>query len=133
MTEPSPHYIKALFLALVKVAGGGEAAGLALGVSHQRISQLTSMQSADMPTLMQVVALEAFADQPVVTSALAKLVQSAGKGADPNKEAAEVVSASARLMHLTVNGASQREILAAVAAVRSELDDVPASLAPMGA
>ena len=133
MTEPSPQYVKALFLALVKAAGGGEAAGLALGVSHQRISQLTSLNSADMPTLMQVAGLEAFAGQAVVTSALAKLAGSQGKGADPNKEAAEVVSASARLMHLTVNGATQREILAAVAAVRSELDDVPASLAPMGA
>jgi hypothetical protein len=129
MTMTQAPYVKALFLSLVKLAGGVEAAAEALGVSHQRISQLTSLQSADMPTLMQVVALEAFANQPIVTAALAKLVRGEGNGADPAKESAEVVTASARLMELTVNGASRRDILAAVAAVRSELDDVPAALA----
>lgn len=129
MTITQAPYVKALFLSLVKLAGGVDASAVALGVSHQRISQLTSLQSADMPTLMQVVALEAFANQPIVTAALAKLVRGEGNGADPAKESAEVVTASARLMELTVNGASRRDILAAVAAVRSELDDVPAALA----
>ena len=126
MTEPA--YVKALFMSLVKAAGGGEAAGAVLGVSHQRISQLTSLQSADMPTLMHVVALEAFVGQPIVTGALAKLAAPQGKGADPLKETSEVVSASARLLNLVVSGAPQREVLAAVTAVRAELDDVPAAL-----
>lgn len=129
MTETAPQYVKALFLALVKAAGGVEAAGVALDVSHQRISQLTSLNSADMPTLMQVVRLEAFAGHPVVTSALAKLAKCDGRGADPVLETSQVVGAASALLDTVVRGASQREVLQAVARVRAELDDVPASLA----
>ena len=132
MTEAAPQYIKALFLSLVKAAGGGEAAGVALDISHQRISQLTSLQSADMPTLMQVVRLEAFAGQPVVTAALAKLATADGKRADPLRETSEVVGAASALLDTVVRGAPQREVLQAVARVRAELDDVPASLAAAG-
>ena len=126
--QTNSQYVKALFLSLVKAAGGGEASAVALGVSHRRISQLTSLQSADMPTLMQVITLEAFADQAVVTAALAKLAKGEGKGADPLKETSEVVSASSALLDTVVRGAPRREVLQAVAKLRAELDDVPASL-----
>lgn len=129
MTPAPSQYVKALFLSLVKAAGGAEASGVALGVSHQRISQLTSLQSADMPTLMQVVTLEAFAGQPVVTAALAKLAQNDGKAADPLKETSEAVSAIAEVLALLTSKAPTREVLRAVAKARAELDDVPAALA----
>lgn len=73
MSEPVlPAYVKGLFFQLVKAAGGVEAAGAFLGVSHQRISQLQTTTCADMPTVMQIVALESACGLPVVTGALAR-------------------------------------------------------------
>lgn len=121
--------VKALVFALVKAAGGGEAAAAVLGVSHQRVSQLTSMVNADMPTLMQVVALEGFVGQPIVTSALSKLCAGASKAADPVKEAAELVGATSRVLDACVEGGDPRKALQAVTAARKELDDVATALA----
>lgn len=73
MSEPiSPAFVKGLFFQLVKAAGGVEAAGAFLGVSHQRISQLQTLSCADMPTVMQIVALEQACGLPVVTGALCR-------------------------------------------------------------
>ncbi|WP_298699217.1 helix-turn-helix domain-containing protein [uncultured Brevundimonas sp.] len=59
--------IKALFRQLVKAVGGVEAAGVELGVSHQRVSVLQSPAAADMPTVRQIIALEVVAKAPVVS------------------------------------------------------------------
>lgn len=124
----APARIKALFFALVKAAGGVEASGAILGISHQRVSQLTSMIHADMPTVMQVITLEAFVGQPIVTGALAKLCGGEGKAADPVKEAAEAVSAVSGVLDACVAGVEPRIALVAVNKARKELDDVAASL-----
>lgn len=73
MSDPVlPAYVKGLFHQLVKAVGGVEAAGAFLGVSHQRISQLQTTTCADMPTVMQIVALESACGLPVVTGALCR-------------------------------------------------------------
>ncbi len=128
MSQTTPARIKALFFALVKAAGGVEAAASVLGVSHQRVSQLTSIVHADMPTLMQVLALEGFVGQPIVFGALAKMAGADGKAADPVKEAAEAVAAVSGVLDACVAGASPRIALVAVNKARKELDDVAASL-----
>jgi len=125
----TPARVKSLVFQLVKAAGGTEAAGAVLGVSHQRVSQLQSLNHADMPTLMQVIALEMFVGQPIVTGALAKMVSPESAAADPVKEAAELVSATSRVLDACVNGGSQRERLQAVTNARKELDDVAAAIA----
>lgn len=128
-TAVAPQFVKALFLSLVKAAGGVEPSAVALGVSHQRISQLTGLQSADMPTLMHVIALERFAGQAIVTGALAKLANPDTAARDPLKETSEVVSAASELLNIVVSGGSRREVLAAVAKLQAETADVPAALA----
>ena len=67
-----PAFVKGLFHQLVKAVGGVEAAGAYLGVSHQRVSQLQTTTCADMPTIMQVIALEAACGNPIVTGALSR-------------------------------------------------------------
>lgn len=130
MTTLSQPYLKALIRTFVlKDVGGVEAAGALLEVSHQRVSQLTSLQSADMPTLMQVIALERFAGQAIVTGALAKLANPDTAARDPLKETSEVVSAASELLNIVVSGGSRREVLAAVAKLQAETADVPAALA----
>ena len=128
----TPGRVKTLVFQLVKAAGGTEAAGAVLGVSHQRVTQLQSLNHADMPSLMQVIALEMFVGQPVVTGALAKMVCADSVASDPVKEAAELVSATSRVLDVCVNGGSQRERLQAVTAARRELDDVAAAIASDG-
>jgi hypothetical protein len=125
----TPARVKSLVFQLVKAAGGVEAAGAVLGVSHQRVSQLQSLNHADMPTLMQVVALEAFVGHPILTAALAASITSADAGKSPLEEACEVTEAAAELLRLIRTGAPTREIDAVIWRLRKEIDDLPAALA----
>jgi hypothetical protein len=124
-----PARVKSLVFQLVKAAGGVEAAGAVLGVSHQRVSQLQSLNHADMPTLMQVVALEAFVGHPILTAALAASITSTDAGKSPLEEACEVTEAAAELLRLIRTGAPSREIDAVIWRLRKEIDDLPAALA----
>lgn len=118
--------IKGHFAQLVRIAGGTEAAGACLGVSHQRVSQLQSRSCADMPKLEQIHALEAFVGQSVVFSALAQMAEQEGATAkDALQEACEVTEAAAELLRLARSGASARDIEAAALAVQREAMDVP--------
>jgi len=66
--------VKALFRMLVKAAGGVEAAGVELGVTHQRISQLQSPSNEEEPTYRQIRSLEVAIGRPIVTGAHVKAV-----------------------------------------------------------
>ena len=124
-----PQQIKALFMALVREAGGVDAAGMVLGISHQRVSQLQLLNNADMPTLMHIVMLEHAVGQAIVTGALAKSVDAlARKHADPVIEAAEAVEAMSGVLTACVAGAEPKATLAAVNRARKELDDVTAAI-----
>jgi len=123
-----PHRIKVLFMALVRSIGGCEAAGAMLGITHQQVSQLQSLNFADMPTLLQVHTLEMALGQAVVTGALAKMAVADSAVSDPIKEAAEAVAAVSGVLDACVKGAPQKDALVAVHKARKELDDVAASL-----
>jgi hypothetical protein len=124
----TPARVKSLVFQLVKAAGGVEASGAVLGVSHQRVSQLQSLNHADMPTLMQVITLEAFVGHPILTAALAASITSTDAGKSPLEEACEVTEAAAELMRLIRTGAPTREIDAVIWRLRKEIDDLPAAL-----
>ncbi len=66
--------VKALFRQLVTAAGGVQAAGIELGVSHQRVSLLQSPGNAEIPNLRQIMALEVVAGQPIVSAAVARAI-----------------------------------------------------------
>ena len=72
--------VKALFKMLVAAVGGVEAAGVHLGVSHQRVSQLYSLSNDDEPAYRHIRVLEVAAGQAVVTGAHVKAVR--GEEAD---------------------------------------------------
>lgn len=120
--------VKALFHSLVRLSGGVEASAAVLGVSHQRVSQLQSMNCADLPTLTQVHTLEMFCGQPVVTGALAKTVSEAVVATDPLKEACEVTEQAAELLRMVRTKAPQSEIRAAIQRLHRETDEVTAAL-----
>lgn len=125
----TPARVKSLVFQLVKAAGGVEASGAVLGVSHQRVSQLQSLNHADMPTLMQVITLEAFVGQPIITASLAASLTPTDAGKSPLEEACEVSEAAADLLRLVRTGGTDREVEAATVRLRKEIDDVPAALA----
>lgn len=67
--------VKALFKMLVTAVGGVEAAGVHLGVSHQRVSQLYSLSNEDEPGYRQIRLLEVVACRAIVTGAHVKAVR----------------------------------------------------------
>ncbi|HAL06190.1 MAG TPA: hypothetical protein DCP26_02375 [Brevundimonas sp.] len=67
--------VKALFKMLVCAVGGVEAAGVHLGVSHQRVSQLYSLNNDDEPGYRQIRVLEVAAGKAVVIGAHVKAVR----------------------------------------------------------
>lgn len=91
--------IKALWRQLVKAAGGVEAAGVELGISHQRVSLMQAARTPDIPNIRQIMALEVVAQQPIVTGAMARAIEGE---ADEGLTAAVVgaVTASAEAMGL---------------------------------
>jgi len=125
MTETSQQYIKALFRTFVlKDVGGVDAAGALMGVSHQRVSQLISLNTADMPTIMQLVALEHAVGRAVITSALAEVVEGKEARGDLMRETSEGVTAAARTMEAVVKGERPDEIAALAVKTIQEMEDV---------
>lgn len=127
MSPPNPSYVKGLFHALVKACGGIEAAGTVLGISFQRVSVLQSLNSADMPTLMQIVALEHFAGSPIVTGALAKMVDGPDTKKDLEAEVFDVTQAAVDLHAAVRAGADPKAIEGKVIRLRREAEDVTAA------
>lgn len=132
MSALSDGQIKAAFFQLVKAAGGVEAAGAVVGVSHQRVSQLQSLNHADMPTLRQVRDLEAFVGLPIVTAAMSASIETGDAGKSPLEEASEVTEAAAELQSAVRRGASEREVSTAITKLRREIEDVPVALEARG-
>jgi hypothetical protein len=131
---------KALVRQLVKAVGGVEAAAAELGVSHQRISQLQSVNHDDQMTFLQVQALEAVAGRAIVTGAAARAIEGEGFNC-VNAAAVEVVATSAaalRLVHdMDADGARDTAEIRAVqtaaqkvADAASKFADTAASLSP---
>jgi hypothetical protein len=116
--------LKGLFHQLVRAAGGVEAAGAVLGVSHQRVSQLQSVAGDQLPNVLQIVSLESFVGQPIVTGFLARLCEDSGATSDPVKEAVEVVGAAAEVIDLVSRKAAPKDIAAAIVRLKDEADDV---------
>lgn len=72
----TPGEVKSHFRQLVKAAGGVEACGIELGVSHQWISELQNPNKPEaMPTFAQIMALEAVAQVPILTGAAARAIK----------------------------------------------------------
>lgn len=96
----TPGEVKSHFRQLVKAAGGVEACGVELGVSHQWISELQNPNKPEaMPTFAQVMALEVVAGVPVLTGAAARAIK--GEVDDQIGDAAvAAVSASAHVLSL---------------------------------
>jgi len=128
----TPQLLKALFAQLVDAAGGVEASGHVLGVSHQRVSQLQVLGNDQLPSVLHIARLEAFVRQPVITGYLARLCQADGETADPVKEAVEVVGAAAEVIELVSRKAPAREIAAAVVRLKDEADDVTHAVGAAG-
>lgn len=95
---PHADYIalRAACRRLVVACGGHESAAAALGVSRQHVSRCVSLNPDTfeyMLTLQQAVALEAFAEQPIVTTHLARaaghllIAMPSGSGGGPVWEA----------------------------------------------
>jgi len=109
MNEPSPFnrkLLKALFRRLVKDAGGVEACGVELGISHQRVSQIANVNNDEMakelPTWEQVWRLESVIGRSVVFAALADAIKPAPAPANacPTKETHDLVQAAAAMLPL---------------------------------
>lgn len=128
MTDITPGQVKGLFFHLVKAVGGVEAAGAFLGVSHQRVSTLQNVNHADMPTILQVVALEQAAGQSVVLGQLAKLATGCLIASDLSKETREATYAAVDLQRAADNGATKKDLQAALLRLRKEADEVQAAL-----
>jgi hypothetical protein len=92
--------VKAHFRQLVKAAGGVEACGIELGVSHQWISELQNPNKPEaLPTFMQIMALEVVAKQDIVTGAASRAIK--GQATDDIADAAvAAVAASADVLRL---------------------------------
>lgn len=72
----SPRDLKAHFRNLVTACGGVQPAATALGISHQRVSQMQSLNDDDnLPTFLQVMTLEDACGRSVVFSAAAHTIQ----------------------------------------------------------
>ncbi len=104
--------LKALFAQLVDAIGTQDAAATFLGVSRQRVGALISTATDDLPTVMQIVKLEAVCGSPVVTGALARRVDcSAAK--DALTAAVQGVAAAAEslavLHQITADGIIEAE------------------------
>ena len=72
--------LKALVRQLVKAAGGVEACGVLLGVSHQRVSQLQSPNNPDQMSFLQIAKLECVAERAIVSGAQVRAVEGDGCG-----------------------------------------------------
>lgn len=124
----TPGYVKGLFHHLVRSVGGLEAAGAFLGVSFQRVGQLQSMNHPDMPTLLQVVTLEQACGQSIILAQLAKAATGALTAGDLEKETREATYAAVDLQRMAENGATRKELEAALLKLRRESDEIQAAL-----
>lgn len=72
----SPKELKSHFRNLVKACGGVQAAGTVLAISHQRVSQMQNLNTEDdLPTFLQVMALEDACERSIVFSAAAHAIE----------------------------------------------------------
>ena len=124
MSEITPALIKGLFFHLVKAVGGVETAGAFLGISHQRVSQLQAVHSADMPSIIQIATLEGVVQQDIVTGHLSRVATGQNRADDMKQEAVQATAAVVAVQTAVFNGCPQKELLALALKARAEVDDV---------
>lgn len=129
MTELTHGEVKGQFHHLVQAVGGTMAAAAFLGVSHQRVSAMQSIQHPDaMPSIMQVFALEQALGKSILFSALADRISGVSRRNDPLKEAGDVMVAGAEVFDAIRTGKDRRAIAGAVAKLEREVADVGQAL-----
>lgn len=128
MTDVTPAQIKGLFFHLVGKVGGVVPAGAYLGVSHQRVSILQSVNHPDMPSLMQVVTLERVVGQDIVTGALSRAATGKPDTGEVLDEVMDAHAALANLQESIRKGKPHREQRAALIRTEAEVDQVAAAL-----
>lgn len=125
-----PEQIKGLFFQLVQAVGGSPAAGAYLGVSEQRVRQLYNVEKPDdLPTILQVVALEAAVGRPIVTEALASHARGEDDADDLLKETCELSEAASALQRAVRTCAPKKEIQKLMDRVQREAADLPPAIA----
>ena len=67
--------LKALVRQLVKAAGGVEACGVLLGISHQRVSQYQSPNHPDQMPYLMICKLECVAERAIVSGAQVRAIE----------------------------------------------------------
>lgn len=127
-TESERAELKAVFALLVERAGGVVPCGARLGISHQRVSQLQSLDHKDVPNLLlHITPLEAFCGEPVVTSHYARKV-TGGSAGDPIEEVMEAIEAIVDAGKTIRTERCTRARRAALLNAKRQLDDVFDSL-----
>ena len=96
--------IKALFSQAVDAVGSQEAAAAFLGITRQRVSQLTSTAHADMPMMMQVLKLQRVTKSSLVFGTLARLDVEVDAGGNALASAVDSTAAASRALQ-TVHAA----------------------------
>jgi hypothetical protein len=130
--SPNPEdraLIKALFCTLIQRCGGVYAASAFLGVSHQRVSTIQSLETTDLPTVQQLMALQGWIGDAFVFDALADQIRANRRIGDVGKETREATYAVVDLQRAADQGRPRDELRALAAQAQNELDDVTAVLA----
>lgn len=129
MKDVTPAYVKVLFGQMVRLAGGTDAAGLILGLSNQRVSQLQSLNCADQPSALHLIKLHVGIESPFLTDALTALAGGTPPSRDLQKETREHLHAAANLDALASSNAPPKAISDALTKAQRELADVAHVLA----
>ena len=98
MSDFDPSLLKAHFAQLVDAVGTQEAAAAFLGVSRQRVGQLISTATADLPTWGQVWKLEQVCGQSLVFAAFGRMTDADGAGGSALASAVRSTAAASRAL-----------------------------------
>lgn len=98
MPDFDPSLLKAHFAQLVDAVGTQEASAAFLGISRQRVGQLISTSTNDLPTWGQVWKLEQVSGQSLVFKALGRMTEGSSTGTDALNCAVESTAAASRAL-----------------------------------
>lgn len=118
MSDFDPALLKAHFSQLVDAVGTQEAAAAFLGVSRQRVGQLISTGTSDLPTWGQVWKLEQVCRQSLVFAAFGRMTDADGAGGGALASAVMSTAAASRALQ-AVHAAKADGVLEA-----AEIEDV---------
>lgn len=127
MQDFDPGLLKAHFAQLVDAIGTQDAAAAFLGVSRQRVGQLISTATNDLPTWAQVWRLEQACRQSLVFGAFGRMIEDGARQPSPMAAAVTASQTSVAVLSKIYEAeADQRwephEIEAAQASTRANLE-----------